>query len=159
MNATQPPPTWENQRYAEADGPAWRRTSPWNLLLIPVGFTAWLLIWYGLFRLVWAFHAALFPAHELSDFWRAGISSRAFAPSFVMVFALLPGALGAGLLAANGLVWLIPSARRALDAEAQAQNGARFPEAMRALGRFTAWALAVGLRIALLAAACLPSLR
>jgi hypothetical protein len=136
-----------------------RRKSLWNLLLLPLGFTGWLWTWYGLFLLVWRFHVARFPNHDFHDFWKAGISIRALAPSFLMVFAVMPAALGAGLMAANRLVWLIPPVRRALDAEAQEQGTASFDQDMWALLKFTAWALAVGLPVALVAAASLTSLQ
>ena len=136
-----------------------RRKSLWNLLLLPLGFAGWLWTWYGLFLLVWQFHVTLFPNHNLRDFWKEGIRTRAFVPSFLMVFGVMPGALGAGLMAANRLVWLIPQARRALDAEAQAQGRPDFDRAMWDLVKVTAWALAVGLPVALVAAASLTSLR
>ena len=95
------------------------RRSPWDLLLIPLGLGSWLLVWYALFRLVWAFHVALYPAHEFRDFWGAGISAKSFVLSFLMLFALMPGSVGVGLMLGNLRAWLIPCVRRALEAEAR----------------------------------------
>src|SRR5207247_8013714 len=73
--------------FVAALGRARRRKSPWNLLLL-LALPLWALIWWGGFRLVWAYHLQLYPAHAgaLSQFWPAGISPRAFVPSFLMVF-------------------------------------------------------------------------
>ena len=53
---------------------------------------------------VWAFHGHFYPTHHLQDFWPRGISLTSFVPSFLMVFALTPGSIGAGLC--SGIYWL-----------------------------------------------------
>src|SRR4051812_7806248 len=90
---------------------AQRRRSPWNFVLLPVGFISVTTIWYGLFRVVWALHLQWHPQHELRDFWGSGLSLSTFVPSFLMVFALAPAALCAGCAAANCVAWLIRPAR------------------------------------------------
>src|ERR1043166_8369997 len=92
---------------AGAQQRAQRRKSPWNLILLPLGFVATGATWYGLFRVVWAFHLQFYPQHELRDFWAKGISFSSFVPSFLMVFALVPGAVCAGLAITNCLAWLV----------------------------------------------------
>jgi hypothetical protein len=77
---------------------AQRRNSAWNLILIPLGFAGWLGTWYGLFLLVWAFHVKLYPQHNLRDFWGEGVSFSSFIPGFLMVFALMPGAVCLGFI-------------------------------------------------------------
>lgn len=76
-----------------------------------------------------------------------------------MVFAPLPGALGAGLMLGNSLAWLAPRARRVFEAEAGDFPETRFRESMRRLFLLTLVSLPIGLLIALIAACFLKSLR
>jgi len=76
--------------YAAARIRSGRRRSAWNLILIPLGLAGWLGAWYGLFRIVWAFHRLLYPQHAFHDFWREGISFVSFVPSFFMLFGPVP---------------------------------------------------------------------
>jgi hypothetical protein len=145
--------------YAGARHRAKRRKSAWNALLIPFCFGSSLAIWYGLFRVVWLFHISIYPEHELSDFWQAGITFRSFVPSFFMVFALMPVALIAGSMLGNSLLWLITPIRRILDAEAQGYAGTSFGASMRGLFKFGVWVVPIGLTLAFWAACFLRSLR
>lgn len=145
--------------YHAARQRARRRQSLWNLLLFPLAFGGWIAVWYALFRLVWAFHVTIYPAHQLADFWRRDVSRSSFALSFLMVFALLPAAMAIGFMIADCLTWLVPAARRKLDAEAQGYPGTSFSEAMRALCKIGLWALPIGLASSLAAAYFLTSLR
>lgn len=138
---------------------AQRRQSPWNLALIPLGIAATAGAAVGQFSLVWLFHTTVYPLHELRNFWPAGISPGSFFLSFLMVFAPLPGALGAGFMLANLLLYALPPARRAFDAEARGHPGTSFQESLRGLLRLTTWALPPGLAVALVAAALLASLQ
>jgi ABC-type sugar transport system permease subunit len=138
---------------------AQRRKSPWNLVLIPLCGGPAIAIWYLLFRLVWWFHAMLYPGHQLPDFWRKGISFASFVPSFLMVFPLLPGALGTGLIFGNALAWLLPRVRRVFEAEAGDYPETSFRESMRRLFLLTLVSLPIGLLIALAAACFLRSLK
>lgn len=144
---------------ARARQRAQRRRSPWNLVLIPLGLAATAGVAVAQFSLVWLFHTAFYPLHELRNFWPAGISPGSFSLSLLMVFAPLPGALGAGFMLANLLLYALPPARRAFDAEARGHPGTSFQESMRGLLRLTAWALPPGLAVALVAAALLASLQ
>ena len=136
-----------------------RRKSAWNLILIPSALFGWLGSWYGSFRIVWAFHLILYPQHSFHDFWQEGISFASFVPSFLMLFAPVPASICVGLLFANCVAWLIPPARRTLDAEAQGYKGTSFRESTEALLKFAKWAVPGGLIIALVAASLLMSLR
>ena len=116
--------------------------------------------------MVWPFSSRLevsifwfYPQHELGDFWGDGISFASFAPSFLMVLAVATGALCAGLAITNCIAWLLRPARRAFDAEAAAHPGTGFRESTRLLFLCAAWALAVGLVVALVAACFLRNLR
>jgi hypothetical protein len=146
-------------RYAAAQERARRRRSPWNLILVPLGLAAWLGTWYGLFRLVWAFHVTLYPAHRLQDFWPSGLGISSFVPSFLMVFGVAPGALSLGLVLANCAAWLVGPARRVFEGEAAGHHGTSFAEATSGLVKFVAFTLPAGLAVALLSAWALPSLR
>ncbi len=133
--------------YVSAQQRVQRRRSPWNLILLPLGVGAVGLTWYGLFRAVWAFHLLFFPHHELRDFWGSDVSFSSFVPSFLMVFAIAPGA------------WVVQPARRTFNAESTGHPGTGFRESTRPLFLWAAWAVAVGLIIALVAAYSLRSLR
>jgi len=145
--------------YSAARLRAARRKSAWNLVLIPPAILGWLGCWYGLFRIVWAFHLWLYPQHLFRDFWQEGISLRSFAPSFLMVFGPFFGALCIGLIFANCVAWLILPARRKLDEESQSYPGTGFRESTVALIRLAGWAVSLGLVVALIAASLLRSLR
>jgi len=145
--------------YAGARHRAKRRKSAWNALLIPFCFGGWFGIWYGLFRLVWLFHVTIYPEHQLRDFWQAGISFRSYVPSCLMVFSLMPGAIVAGFMLGNILLWLITPVRRIFEAEAHGYPGTSFRDSMRRLFRFGVWLLPIGLVIAFAAAYFLKSLR
>ena len=147
------------QWYSNARYRAKRRKSAWNLLLIPFALVGGIVTWYGLFRLVWLFHVALYPEHRLQDFWPAGISLSSFAASFIMVFAVAPAALCAGFVLANCTAWLIPLARRALDSESLGYPGTGFREATRTLLKIGGWSLCAGLPMAMVAAYTLVSLK
>ena len=144
--------------YAAARHRAQQRKSAWNALLIPFGFGAGFVTWYALFRLVWLFHVALYPEHQLKDFWQAGISFGSFVPSFLMVFSLMPGAMVVGLMLGNLVFWLIPRARRIFDAEAKNYPGTSFLDSMRGLFVICVVVLPIGLVISLTAAGFLKSL-
>lgn len=76
-----------------------------------------------------------------------------------MLFAPAPASFCLGLLLANCVAWLIPPARRRLDAEAEGYGGIGFRESTEALLRLAKWAVPGGLIIALIAASLLRSLR
>ena len=145
--------------YAGARQRAKRRKSAWNALLIPFCFGSWLAIWFGLFKAVWLFHVYIYPEHQLHDFWKEGITLRSFVPSFLMVFALTPGALISGFMLGNALLWMITPIRRIFEAEAQDYPGTSFRASMRGLFKFWIWIFPLGLAVAFLAAFFLRSLR
>ncbi len=51
--------------YVGAQQRARRRRSLWNLILLPLGLVAVGVTWYGLFRVVWAFHLLFCPQGNL----------------------------------------------------------------------------------------------
>src|SRR5262252_6730337 len=109
--------------YLNARRRAQRRKSAWNILLFPLCFGGFLVCWYVLFQLVWKFHVAIYPEHRFAEFWRPGISMPDFILSFLMMFSITPAAVALGFMLGNILIWLIPPARRVLDAEARGYPG------------------------------------
>ena len=136
-----------------------RRKSAWNLILIPPALFGCLGSWYVFFRIVWAFHQRLYPQHAFRDFWQEGVRLASFVPSFLMLFAPLPGSICIGLIFANCVAWLFPPAQQTLNAEAEGFEGTGFRESNELLLRFAKWTVPGGLIIALVAASLLRSLR
>lgn len=145
--------------YADARQRAQRRKSNWNLILIPLGGAAVIGVWYTLFRLVWLFHVAMYPDHQLQDFWQKGIGFGSFVSSFLMVFAPAPAALTVGFMVGNLFAWLFSPARRVFQAEASDYPNTNFRATMRALSKASVWTVVLGLLIALTASVFLKSLR
>lgn len=145
--------------YAEATHRANRRKGPWNLILVPLCGGSAIAIGYALFRIVWRFHVAFYPDHQLRDFWQEGIALPSLVPSILMVLSLVPGSMATGFMLGNLLAWLITPARRVFDAEAQGFPGTGLAESMRGLFKMAVWTLPSGLAIAFAAAYSLKSLR
>jgi len=145
--------------YREARWRARRRKSAWNILLSLFCIGSGLALWYALFQLVWAFHIFIYPNHRFDQFWQPGIGPSSFVLSFLMMFAPVPGAITLGFMLGNLMAWLIPPARRTLDAEAEGYPGTSFRDSMRGLARICLWTLPIGLSVALIAAFSLSSLR
>ena len=126
-----------------------RRKSPWNLLLLLI-FPLWIWLWLQTLALVW--HLAL-------------LMSKGFVPSSPLGWlrgtGLQPGPItGAGALYAFGpffpvlilaavlgnfLIYLIPPARKAMDAEDKAFPGTEYATAQRTLGRLALVTMPIGL--------------
>ena len=138
---------------------AQRRRSPWNLILIPLTFGGWLGTWYLVFRLVWTYHVWLYPDHQFRNFWHKGISFPSFALSFLMLFALLPGAMSLGFVFGNLVAWLAKPARKTFEAESVGYPGTTFRESNAGLLRMAMWTFPAGVALSLLAASFLKSLR
>jgi hypothetical protein len=145
--------------YAAARSRAGRRHSPWNLILIPLTFGGWLGLWFVLFRLVWTYHVWLYPDHQFRNFWQEGISFPSFALSFLMLFALMPGAMSLGFILGNLVAWLVKPARKTFEAESVGYPGTSFRESNAGLLKIAKWTFPVGVAVSFLAASLLKSLR
>jgi len=145
--------------YAAARVRARRRQSPWNLVLIPLGFAAWLGLSYSVIHMIWIFQVSLFSSHHFRDFWPGGIGFSAFVPGFVILFPPTLGALGLGLLIASSVAWLIPPARRVFDVEPAEYAGTSFGESNLALLNISLWTSPLSILLAMFAASRLVSLR
>jgi hypothetical protein len=114
---------------------AQRRKSVWNLLLIPLVFGFVVATTYVLFRVMWEVHTAIYPSHvgRLAEFWGKNISLGSFVSSLLLLLPLFFASLPIGMILANLIAWLIPSARRIFDREAEGVAGASFTEAISGL--------------------------
>lgn len=122
----------------------------------------WAALAYGGFRLAWALHVVLVPEHagRLGEFWPEGIGFRALVPSLMLVFGPAVATLGPAGLMTNLILWTIPPARRAFQAEARNRRDLSFAHQVRDLTRATVRYLGpVGIGLALLGAATLRNLR
>ena len=130
---------------ANARWRASRRKSAWNLLLPLFIFPLWLALWGGAVEVVWLAHVALLSGHVVSPsyFWMRGVGPGMTAGRALLVFPLLVPALTAGMVVSNFLIYLIPPARRAMDAEDQGFPGTDYKTAQTTLGRLTAIAFPI----------------
>lgn len=145
--------------YGEARQRAGRRKSPWNAALLLFAMVTWAGTLYLLFRLVWLFHTAIYPDHELKEFWQEGIGFYSFFLSLLMVVSLLPGSGMTAFIVVNFVFWLVPWARKTFEAEAQNHPGTDFRSTIRKLSKIWIWTFPAGLAISLIAACMLKSLR
>jgi hypothetical protein len=101
-----------------------RRKSPWNLLLLVFVIAFIVLYWVLFFKAAGLYfqflHKPSFDSHQRSEASRIVIVLGAFFTSMPL-----------GMLTANFLVWCIPPARRALEAEAAAFPGTEYSSAQR----------------------------
>lgn len=105
--------------------PGWRqrqarRKSPWHLLklllLFPlIGFSGYLLM-----QLMWQIHVIAYPAHagRFAAFLHEHQNSTLSVARALILFPPFLPAIGIGALITNLLLWCIPPARRAFEAEA-----------------------------------------
>ena len=138
-----------------------RRKSPWNLVLIPLGFGSMAFICYTLFQLMWRVHTWLHPDHvgRFREFWAEGIGFPAFISSFLLVMPLLFAAIPLGMIFANAVAWCIPPARRAFAREANGVKWASFPEAMRGLTKLALVMAPICLALSFIGALTLVNLK
>ncbi len=104
-----------------------RRKSRWNLLLLPAVLLPLAGIWAGLCLTANGLHMHLFPRESLRTAKGAWPILATIAPFFA--------ALPLSMLLGNLVVWLVPSARRALDSEAISHPGTSFLESQAKLVR------------------------
>jgi hypothetical protein len=124
---------------------AWRRQSPWNLLLPLFALPAIAAAWWGLFQLAVLAQSVLAPQKRL------GQNMSPFGEIFMTVPPLFP-AFAIGMMVANLRVWLIPPARAALEREAGGHPGTDFASSMKQLAIATVILLAVAVPLSLLGA-------
>jgi hypothetical protein len=162
-----PPSAYELiQRGMDKWRPGWReraarRKSPWDFAQFVLVFALFPVFWYYLFRAVWHLHLQFYPAHagHLNEFWGAGISTRAFVSSFLMVMPLFCPAVTAALLLSNVVMWFIRPARRVMDREAAGDPEMTFRGASTKLIIWGGLGSALCLALSFIGLATLHSLR
>ena len=117
---------------------AQRRKSAWNLLLPAVGFPIWGAIATGLAWLASFLHMTLYPsaAHLF------GPGPMRLNTALVLIPSLVAAICPAFALT-NTLVYLIPSARRTMDAEDRSYPSTGYNASQLALRKMGLWVLAV----------------
>ncbi len=136
------------------------RRNLWELVFVLFCLGSWLFFSLRLFQLIWFFHRKMYPTHQLHDFWREHISTRSFIPSFLMVFAPIPGGMAVAFLTRSLLAWfLVPPLRRIFQTASPKQPGKIYWQATRRTAKFALLTFFVGMSIALIAASLLKSLR
>ncbi len=130
--------------FAAARKRARRRSSPWNLLLIPAVVLPWLLLWWAAVAGLGVVHRAVYPGESMSV--GSGIG--------IIVMAVAPGlaALVVTLLVANFVLRCMGPARRALDLEAEGCPGVGFEAVQRRLLRVATVVVPLALGLALVGA-------
>lgn len=126
-----------------------RRQSSWNLLLPLFGLPLWVGFAALLVALASVMHTIVYPSqpHRFFGLGPADISDAlVLLPSFV-------GAVAPAMFATNFLVYLIPSARRAMGAEDRNYSGVDYKSSQRALLKVTLWVLVVCIPIIVVGAA------
>jgi hypothetical protein len=146
--------------------PGWRerrtkRKSVWNLLgalLIILGLGP---VWYGLWLSAWKVHVLFYSSHaaHIREFWQSGPSAGAFISSFLLTTPLIVPAIVVACLISNCLMWLIPPAHRAMNAEADGDEEMTFYGANMGLLKWGGIASSVSLLLVLIGAATLTNLK
>jgi hypothetical protein len=150
----------------DAIRPGWRerrakRKSAWNLLGALIIIIALAPVGYGLWLFAWKVHLLFYPAHaaHLREFWQSGLSAGAFVSSFLLTLPLFVPAIVIACLTSNALMWLVPPARRAMNAEAAGDEEMTFRGANLGLLKWGGIASGISFLLVLIGAATLSSLR
>jgi len=104
-----------------------------------------------------AFHVWLYPT--LQDLTMRFMSAASNLLILLMTLPLMLGSIGIGFALANCLIWLIATARRALDSEAEGHPGTSFRKSKGALLKITLWIPPASIAVAMVAASLLKSFR
>jgi hypothetical protein len=130
-----------------------RRKSKWNLLLPIVIVPLWLSLWWVAIELACVAHILFSGASvpPVRDWMKALGSGMSFA-NILILFAPFVPAVTAAMVIGNYLVYLVPAARRAMDAEDQAFPGTEYRTAQRELKRLTIYTVPIALGLSLLGA-------
>jgi hypothetical protein len=130
-----------------------RRKSKWNLLLPAVILPFWLFFWWMAVELGCAAHFLFSgkpvpPAGE----WIKVLGSGMSIAHFLILFSPFVPTVVAAAVIGNYVVYLIPAARRAMDAEDRAFPGTEYSTAQRELTRLAAYTAPVAFALLMLGA-------
>jgi len=103
----------------------------WDFVFLPVGFAAIGGYWYGFVRLFLWLHFILYPA-DIARLKTLMGGSITLAQALIFLVPVLPS-VPLGFMTANGLMWLVPPARRASEKAAQGIKWASFRDSQHAL--------------------------
>jgi hypothetical protein len=129
-----------------------RRKSSWNLLLLLI-FPLWLAIWWALVDVGYMMHFVLH--HENTQWgstWMQQLNGPITLPWALLLFAPVIPALSGSMVIGNFAIYLIPPARRAMDAEDRNYPGTDYATDQRQLSRLTLYSAPVALILTLLGA-------
>jgi len=145
-------PGWQKRRG--------KRKSPWDFLGLIVAVLVMGPAACGLWLCAWQVHLLFYPEHaaHAKEFWPAGLSLRPFISSFLLAMPLFVPTILIGLLVSNFLMWLIPPARRAMNAEAAGDYEMTFRGSNWGLIKWGGMASGVALVLVLIGAATLTNL-
>ncbi len=133
-----------------AQNRAARRKSAWNLLLVLFVVPFWLVLWWAISDLGYLMHFALHheSAPGLSE-WMRTTGTRMTLSRALLLFAPALPALSGAMVISNFLIYRIPPARRAMEAEDRGHPGTDYATAQKALGQLTLYAGSVALLLLL----------
>lgn len=122
-----------------------RRKSPWNLLLLLI-FPLWWLFWLGIVEAGCLTHFILHgervpPWTE----WMHLLAGPVTGAHALVYFAPMIPTLAGAMVIGNFLIYQIPPARRAMNAEDLGHPGTDYVTAQHALGRFTLYTIPIAL--------------
>ncbi len=131
-----------------------RRKSKWNLLLPLVIFPIWILLWWVMIEFgclaSFLLHGTAVPA--IGEWMKIlGPGPMTLGGALIALPPFVP-TMTAAMVIGNFLVYLIPPARRAMDAEDQGFPGTEYATAQSSLGRATVYTAPVVLFLSLLGA-------
>ncbi len=131
-----------------------RRKSAWNLLLPIVIVPLWLLLWWATVEIMWLVHVAVVhtPTTGAPEIWMKGMGSAMSLTGFLMIFPLMIPTMIGAMVIGNFLIYLIPAARAAMDAEDRAFPGTEYATAQKALIRLIKLCAPVAIALSLLGA-------
>jgi hypothetical protein len=138
---------------ASAQTRAARRKSLWNLLLPLTILPLWLFAWWVAVEFACVAHL-LFAGKSIPPFedWMKVLGSEMSLAGFLIVFSPLVPTVAAAAVLGNRIVYLVPAARRAMDAEDNAVPGTVYSTAQEQLMRVIRYSAPIALPVLLLGA-------
>jgi hypothetical protein len=103
----------------------------WDLVFMPIGLGGIGLFAFNFFKLFWWIHVLIYPGD--ADRQKILFGGSITLAGFLMIIVPLVGAVPLGFMASNGLMWLVPWARRASEERAKGVKWATLRESQSAL--------------------------
>jgi hypothetical protein len=126
-----------------------RRKSAWNLLLLLI-FPLWLLLWWALvqagYMTHFVFHSGTVP---WGSNWMQHMIGSITLPQALLIFAPMVPALSGSMVIGNFLIYLIPPARLAMDAEDRDYPCTDYATAQKAFSKLTLYTAPVAVVLVL----------